>query len=312
MSANDIPLSERLLDAIRKADPQHPMRLDQVALKLGECMEDLTAAAQNLYDARRINRCDRTCAGLTTTLIWPIGSANAPGKPTGAHLSWHFAPSRPMRESMRLAHAPRIQPKPAAATPPVAQPAPQPTPTKEEPAVQPHPAKKTRRSSKDVHDVFDAIISGRPETNPVRNDEIAAALGYKSPNMIGKMVKHWLDVDDGATWVGVKKVSRALCYYDKEATPAATPAPAAAAESPAPKPATAPGAERLHQRARDAYAQPRREDAPRQPVGADEPAGSCSFALWDDGRLSVYNGDDHIEIAPVYVKRLAVLLGVAA
>ena len=51
-------------------------------------------------------------------------------------------------------------------------------------------------------------------------------------------------------------------------------------------------------------------DDPAPPTPPQTNPARISFALWDDGGLSIYDGDELLQIAPADVARLARLLGV--
>lgn len=277
---------ERLLEAIRNADSAHPAALDKVAIAAGIGLEAAAAAAERLYQQRRINRCERSAGGILTTLIWPTGAVKPLGAYTGASHSALFVKTTPAPKALHAAHSPKVQPAPA---PRVEK--------QEEPAMPATAASAKRRSSNEVAQILDGLLSGRPMSNPVSTLEIAQALGYQSRGGISKTMQIFISRDDVAQWIGVTKMGNNNCYYDKEAKEAETETP-----QPAPRAAA--------QRARTAesFAQPPAQ-APRSPVDPDD---VCSFALWDDGRLSIYNGQEHIEVQPAQVKKLALLLGVPA
>lgn len=280
---------DRLLEAIRKADSAHPVTLDKAAIAAEIALEAATAAAERLYQQRRINRCERSAGGHTVTLIWPTGAVKPLGAYTGASHGALFVKTTPAPQALHAAHAPKVQPVPA------------PRVEKNEGIVMPEksseaaaPAGNARRSTADVCEIVDGLISGRPMSKPVGQREIAEALGYRSVGGVPNLMKRILGYQGMGEYIG--KIKHGICtyYYDTQAQEDT--------------PATAPSAAAQHARTAEAFAQPPAQ-APRSPVDPDD---ACSFALWDDGRLSIYNGQEHIEVQPAQVKKLALLLGVPA
>lgn len=277
---------DRLLGRIRNADSAHPAALDKAAIAAGIGLEAATAAAEALYQQRRINRCERSAGGIVTTLIWPTGAVKPLGAYTGASHSSLFVKTTPAPQALHAAHAPKVQPAPG-----------QRAEKKEEVAMPDKssesaaPSGNARRSTADIYEILDGLISGRPMSKRVSPREISEALGYRAPGGIKKLMSRFIAKQENIDWVG--KFEHGICtyYYDVQAQEDA--------------PATAPSAAAQRARTAEAFAQPPAQ-APRSQV---DPDPDYSFALWDDGRLSIYDGRNEIEIAPASVKRLARLLG---
>ncbi|ANQ83667.1 hypothetical protein dqs_0591 [Azoarcus olearius] len=282
MNAPDpvVSLEERILAAIAKASSKQPASADDVLAIVGGDASAYWTALEQLIQTRQIATAhvQRPATDAAPWLaIWPTGVVINVGRVTAAVLSRLFVPQR--RSAVRDAHAPRS----AAIAPPK-------TVAVKEPVMTTTAApKKTRESASLNRASIAEMVRGRTAANGLLVSTIAGRLSLTTQGtdyLIKAMIASG-QVDrirlPGQT---------ADRIYDPTAIDAAAPE-AVTPEQPA-------------------Y---RHDDIQVHELVAGDvqtvpPSPDVRFALWDDGSLSVCDGDEITLLPADAVKRLALLLGV--
>lgn len=263
-------LPDAILAAIAKSSSQRPARADDVRAALYVSAAEFHLALDALSRDCRISTAWITRGGETWLAVWPTGVYRPSGGWSGNSHGALFLREPPIVPALRAASAPRVR---ETRQVPRAQAR---TPKQEEPPMRTHKRGELREAALEVL---------RAADEPLTVAEIATAVGSSIENtrqLIYRLIDKGLIEDTGPRNGGTAHCFRAT-------VPAETPAEQA--------------------RVAQAAADPTPDKAP-----ATHPAGRVTsrleFALWDDGRLCIYDADQIIQIFPDDTARLARLLGV--
>lgn len=299
-------LPERVLAAIAKATSQHPARADAVRARTGADEAAFAAAIEQLAAERRLN-----CAWIQKAgdaepwlAIWPTGlPAKSAAWTNGSHGAL-FVTHRP--NDLYQAHAPR-------STPPAAP----------EPATESEPNNmETTRKNPPLRENFVALLARLDcaitlSAAAVKLGSTKEALRHHARALVkqGAIVETAI-ISDGRGETAY--CSPQFIAGDSEDAAKADASPvvddiAAAVAAMEPEPEMAPpaalyGAGDLTVTEIPAVA----AAAPAAPAAPDTPAPEhvVRIALWDDGTLTIADGDDILQYGPDVTRRLALLLGV--
>lgn len=293
------PVADLILGAIAKATSKRPANAADVLALIGGEEAAYWAAVEQLVRDRRIASAHFFRPAVDAApwvAIWPTGVLLPSVPMSGKTLSGLFAPQR--RDALRDAYAPRSTaidpPKTVTAKP-------------KEPAMPAQAPKKTRDAARNNRDTIATLVQGLTADKGLLVRTIAEKIGLTVNG-----ANYLIDSMMGGTRVARTRLPGDRCdrIYDPsaeqvehvKATPPTDaeiatlevdPVPAAPPEQPA-------------------Y---RHDDIQvREFVAGDLPSALPSmdirFSLWDDGSLSVYDGDELTLLPSDAVKRLALLLGV--
>lgn len=266
-------LADLVLEAIAKSSSQHPARADHVRDGLAVTDAEFEPAVEALARDCRINTAQITRGGVTWLAIWPTGIYRPNGGWSGRSHGALFLRDAPIVPALRAASAPRVRE------------------SKQTPRAEARTAKQEEtpmRTHKrgELREV--ALEALRTAGKPLTVAEIAAAISSSVENtrqLIYRLVEKGLVEDVGPRNGGTAHCFRSTSVSAPDETPDAQPQSVQAVAKPAPDKASA-----------------------TEVTG--RVAARLQFALWDDGRLSILDADQVIQILPDDTARLARLLGV--
>lgn len=281
----DESAAELILQHIARATSKAPARADDVRAALALPAAPFADAIALLKRRCQIATAEIQRAGddAMWQAIWPTGVRVEHGCWTGSSHSGLFARNDTPRR-FPAAPDPTRDPRPDLRTQPQRPPA-------QEPAMPPidYPA---RRKSGELQDAVVAALDDVPRSRAIAGSDLAALLGVTPANLrccASALVRKGL-IGETVHPTGARP---GHLYYDidaeDEAAAAAPPEPACA-----PAAQAAPSWERL---AGEAVAE------------TDHPV---RIGLWDDGSLTIIDGDDILQYPPAITARIARLLGVPA
>lgn len=287
-------LADRILAAIAHSSSKRPARAADIAAQLGGDEQPFWAALEQLRRGCAINTAhiQRGADPAPLLAIWPTGLPVA-------HHSWRDLNGRG-GFAVHHTDTPRRFPQSPAAR----------RQTEENTMSK---TSRSRTSGQDRRDRIAELVCGRPLEQGLTYAEVARKLGL-SPQGVGYLIEDML----GGLRVarGCLPGERANRLYDPAAAIDHSVVPAEMVEVPAATtPPAVPAANVVAGLAAIADALGDMEPADDIDIGAaaaqvaDAPRVQLHFALWDDGGLSIYDGDDLLQIAPADVARLARLIG---
>lgn len=325
-----LPLADRILDAIAKATSQRPAHAADVLALVGGEDADYWAAIEQLTQQRRINSAHlhRPATDPAPWLgIWPTGVCLPPPPLSGRHLSGLFVPHR--HNDLRAAHAPRTAPLSTQIAAPAVNTEP-PQLAAQEP-IMPAITRTTEGAAQRRNTIVE-LVAGRTAAEGIPLKDIAEQL-WLSVAGVEYLVKSLVEAGK------VKKVRQPGELFNRLYDPT-TEASAAADTAPAPASNVAAGLAAIADAL--ALAEPAESAAPAGPdhfrdatkmvdqpayragdiqvhelvagdaaaTAATDTAHEVRLGLWDDGSLTIIDGDEVLEYGPDVVRRLALLLGV--
>lgn len=283
-------LGERILAQIAKATSQKPAHAADVLALVGGEEPAYWAAIDQLYAERRINTAHikRKTDSEPWLAIWPTGVCLPSAPMSGKSLSGLFVRHR--LGDFHAAHAPRSNPTP--------QPTPKPAliqktePNKE--SVMDMPTN-NRRPHGTLQEAIAQHMTGRTIDNAVTVTKLANLLCDAPQNIrfaVQAMAKK------GVLLVTERKNGgrTAAAYYDAATVAAAAPT---GEQEATPGTVTTVAEQVAHDDLATLTGQ----------ADAVEP-DRVRFALWDDGTLVIFDGDEVLKYGPSDTRRLALLLGV--
>lgn len=286
-------LADRILAAIAAHNSQRPARAADVAAQLGGDERHFWAALEQLRAGCAINTAhiQRGADPAPWLAIWPTGLPVS-------HHSWRDLNVRGGFAVHRTETPRRFPQSPAARR------------ALEENTMSNQPCRRT--SGNDRRDRIAELVRGRPLAHGLTYAEVARELGLSSQG-VGYLVEEML----GGLRVARGRLAgeRANRLYDPAAAIDHSVVPAEMVEVPAATtPPAMPAANVVAGLAAIADALGGMEPADDIDIGAaaaqvaEAPRVQIRFSLWDDGGLSIYDGDDLLQIAPADVARLVRLL----
>ncbi len=288
-------LPERILAALGRATSQRPARAEAVRSSTDTDEATFAAAIEQLAAGRRLNCAWIQKAGDAAPwlAIWPTGLPAKNAAWTNGSHSALFVTHRP--NDLYQAHAPR-------STPPAA---PEPSPEPETRTME------TPRKKGQLQADFTQLLAGRDHA--VTLSAAAKQLGcsveslrHAARALVQKGEVESLDLAGVTAYMLAAPAART----DPVAAGLDAVAEAVAAMEPEPAPLPQPlyhaddlRVTEIHAVAAAAPAAPAVPDAP-------QPEHVVRIALWDDGTLTIADGDDILQYGPDVTRRLALLLGV--
>jgi len=292
----ELALPDRILAAVARSDSRRPARAADVAVVIGGAEAAFWAALERLIGERRINTAHVQKQGdrAPWLAIWPTGLTARSAAWTSDSHGALFVKPRP--DDLFLAYAPRVAATPGNKSAPVQEP-------KE---------MENHRKKGQLKTQFVALVAGLGPDRAITLAAAAQKLGCSVESL-----RHTARTLAEKGEVGETTLESS--GRDVHAYHAATPSPAVP-EPVAPKAPVLAAAEQ----GAVALAQPEPRPAPVEPppqplyragdirvteIHPDE-AAQIEFALWDDGRLTIAEGDEILLLPAEATKRLALLLGV--
>ena len=299
--ASSADLGERILAQLAGHDSKRPARADDVAALIGGCEHLYWAAIERLKGTSQIN-CAHIKRGTDPEpwlAIWPTGARPRMD-------SWHALNARGHFTTTRTFTPQRLPQSIAARR-----------------AAQEIEMKQSPTATQQRRQKIADLVAGRPLTDGLPLKALAAEL-----DITVEGVRHLIKSMLGGQRVALGKLPKDHGHraYDPAAE---QPTAEVAAGEPFAAADTAPGAEPEPEVLPAQTLEPAdlssvadflasvsnalgdmEPDDPAPPTPPQTNPARISFALWDDGGLSIYDGDELLQIAPADVARLARLLGV--
>lgn len=295
------PLADLILGAIASANSKRPANAADVLATLGSDEIAFWATLEALARLRQINTAhiQRPATDAAPWLaIWPTGVIVETGGWSGSSHCVLFDDATPLPRFPAIPD-PQRDPRPDLGRTPKTKP--------KEPAMPAHPPKKTRDAARNNRAAIATLVQGLTADKGLLVRTIAEKIGLTVNG-----ANYLIDSMMGGTRVARTRLPGERCdrIYDPNAEPVehvkATPPTDAEIATLEVDPTPAPPPEQPAYRHDDIQV--------REFVAGDLPSAPPSmdirFSLWDDGSLSVYDGDELTLLPSDAVKRLALLLGV--